>query len=60
MAEWRDEQWSRTVDNAIILMSLVVTRHLLTKWPGDKRIMQRIAMRMDRLIREYKNPSHEE
>lgn len=55
--EYEDEEWSRAVDNAIILMSLVVCRSLLHRWKGSSKVKKRITMRMDRLIAEYKDPN---
>jgi hypothetical protein len=49
----------RVLDNAVILMSLLVTRFVLGRsgHAFSPRIRKRLAIRINELIRRYKNPS---
>jgi len=53
-----DDLDQHVIDNAVILMSLLVTRFVLRKSPTlPARIRKRLLLRLDDLITRYKNPS---
>jgi hypothetical protein len=51
---------TRVVDNAVILLSLLVTRYYLSKHQAvyPSRIYRSLLMRITELIRRYKNPEN--
>lgn len=53
--EWEDLQWSQRIDNAVILMSLLITRAVFRRFKGPRRVRDRVATRLDRLITFFKD-----
>jgi hypothetical protein len=54
-----DEPLHDVVDNAVILMSLLITRFVMKKSGHvfPPRIRKRLLIRINELIKQYKNPS---